>query len=462
MSLMKMGTRKQLGSQASQHSSVDEDSDAEDFSDASSIGSLDDLMEDEEALEASLGLLGDELVPSEDGSPRLRTPEHRRQNVNGSSNDSGSKQLIKKRKSLEAKPQFLAKTLRTHESASKLLPAMHRERSNSQSSCSSSMSARIASLPVGTATEQGRRSSMEDYVSVKTNQALVAGLFDGHGGARVSRWLQANFCREVLDELFKSPESPRDLTSLMNNAMRRVDLELLTLMRQRQASAIAEASIQPQQRLGLRRCKSSQYSTMQFGGSHQADLFEDSGSTATVAVIVPSEIPQLVVAWVGDSRAVMSKAGRAVPLTRDHKPTAPTEKERITRSGGMLSSSGRLNHDLSVSRALGSFKHKQHDLTLDHFSAEQDVDWQLQEQNPLSSIPEVCVSELCPDDDFVLIASDGVWDCIQNDTAVRICLEELKTGAHPDQVAQTLLRHAYDAGSADNLSAILICFRDFQ
>ena len=62
----------------------------------------------------------------------------------------------------------------------------------------------------------------------------------------------------------------------------------------------------------------------------------------------------LTVANVGDSRAVLCRAGAALPLSRDHKPKVAAERQRILAAGGFIVD-GRVNGDLSLSRALGDF-----------------------------------------------------------------------------------------------------------
>lgn len=55
----------------------------------------------------------------------------------------------------------------------------------------------------------------------------------------------------------------------------------------------------------------------------------------------------------GDSRAVISQSGKAIDLTRDHKPDA--ERERIESSGGFVCTEGLLNGELGVARAIGDY-----------------------------------------------------------------------------------------------------------
>lgn len=79
-----------------------------------------------------------------------------------------------------------------------------------------------------------------------------------------------------------------------------------------------------------------------------------SGTTA-VTVIIKND--KLYCANVGDSRAVACIAGKAEPLSEDHKPLNPKEYERITAAGGWVDCN-RVNGNLALSRALGDFGFK--------------------------------------------------------------------------------------------------------
>ena len=59
------------------------------------------------------------------------------------------------------------------------------------------------------------------------------------------------------------------------------------------------------------------------------------GSTAVTAILIDSK--RLLVANVGDSRAVLSRGGVALQLSVDHEPSAPTERGNIEASGGFVS-----------------------------------------------------------------------------------------------------------------------------
>ena len=59
------------------------------------------------------------------------------------------------------------------------------------------------------------------------------------------------------------------------------------------------------------------------------------GSTAVTAILIDKR--RLLVANVGDSRAVLSKDGVAMQLSIDHEPGNPTEKGNIETRGGFVS-----------------------------------------------------------------------------------------------------------------------------
>ncbi|ONK68476.1 uncharacterized protein A4U43_C05F12130 [Asparagus officinalis] len=60
---------------------------------------------------------------------------------------------------------------------------------------------------------------------------------------------------------------------------------------------------------------------------------KDVGSTASTAILVGDK---LLVANVGDSRVVMCKGGKAVAVSRDHKPDQTDERQRIEDAGGFV------------------------------------------------------------------------------------------------------------------------------
>ena len=55
----------------------------------------------------------------------------------------------------------------------------------------------------------------------------------------------------------------------------------------------------------------------------------------------------------GDSRCVVSRGGKAIDMSIDHKPEDVEEKNRIVKAGGKVTPDGRVNGGLNLSRALG-------------------------------------------------------------------------------------------------------------
>ena len=152
----------------------------------------------------------------------------------------------------------------------------------------------------------------------------------------------------------------------------------------------------------------------------------------------------LHVACVGDSRAVLSRAGRAVALSVDHKPLEHGERARIFAAGGVVRSDGRLNGQLAVAHALG--------------------DYAL--QPALSERADVTATALTRVDELAIFACDGLWDVIDAQTAVDIARTAVARKAAvpcahvpPSVYAALALRDAaYAAGSKDNISVIVVVF----
>jgi len=133
------------------------------------------------------------------------------------------------------------------------------------------------------------------------------------------------------------------------------------------------------------------------------------GCTVLVCCVRPEA---LVVANAGDCRAVLCRGGRALGLSEDHKPELPRESARIRRAGGWVEAErhGRLavhrvNGDLSLSRAIGDLEYKQ--------NKQLPPDEQL-----IVATPDVKTVAREPDDEFLLLACDGVWDVVGSQDAV--------------------------------------------
>jgi len=109
------------------------------------------------------------------------------------------------------------------------------------------------------------------------------------------------------------------------------------------------------------------------------------------------------IANLGDSKAVLSQRGRVSFVTRDHKASDPFEQKRITEMGGQVLN-GRISDKLSVSRALG-------DSNLSPY---------------VSAVPDIFEQPISRYDEFMILASDGIWDVLTPDDAVNIIVSKQK------------------------------------
>ncbi|XP_074262951.1 protein phosphatase 2C 51-like [Silene latifolia] len=262
----------------------------------------------------------------------------------------------------------------------------------------------------------GRQRSMEDSFTVFPNLVQLTGddkqaadkeetaydffaVFDGHGGHKVS-----HKCRERLHYLVAEEVAARggwrdvDWDSVMSTSFSRMDVE------------VAEAGV-------VAAC-----------GKNRS-ITRTVGSTALV-VVIGKEV--IVVANCGDCRAVLFRDGAPFPLSRDHKPERPDEKQRVEAAGG---------------------------------------DYNLKPY--MTSEPEVQICKRGPTDEFMVIATDGLWDVLANETAcdlVRKCfygqfskkvLQEVH-GNCSAAAATMLAELAIARGSNDNISVIVVQLQSFE
>lgn len=265
-------------------------------------------------------------------------------------------------------------------------------------------------LPVyrsGSCAERGPKQYMEDeHVCIDNiHEHLEAsddfpspgafyGVFDGHGGTDAACFVRNNILKYIVED----PHFPVCVEKAVKSAFVKAD----------------------------------------YAFSDVTSLDISSGTTALTALIFGRT---MLIANAGDCRAVLGKRGRAVELSKDHKPNCSSERMRIERLGGVVYD-GYLNGQLSVARALG--------------------DWHMKGPKgssfPLSAEPELQETILTEDDEFLLMACDGLWDVMSSQCAVTIARRELMLHNDPERCSRELVREALKRNTCDNLTVIVVCF----
>lgn len=265
-------------------------------------------------------------------------------------------------------------------------------------------------LPIfrsGSCSEIGPKSFMEDeHICIDNlvdhlgapegfpSPGAFYGVFDGHGGKDAASFVQKNILRFILDDAY----FPTCVEKAIKSAFSRADLAL----------------------------------------ADSRSLDHSSGTTALTALIFGRS---MLIANAGDCRAVLGKRGRAVELSRDHKPNCNSERLRIEKLGGIIYD-GYLNGQLSVARALG--------------------DWHMKgpkgSQCPLSAEPELQETTLTEEDEFLIMGCDGLWDVMSSQCAVTIVRKELMVHNDPERCSEELVREALKRNTCDNLTVVVVCF----
>lgn len=161
----------------------------------------------------------------------------------------------------------------------------------------------------------------------------------------------------------------------------------------------------------------------------------DDGSTAICGIICNNI---LYVASCGDSRAVLCSNGRAIDMSVDHKPSRTDEKQRIESLGGRIIHYGtwRVEGVLAVTRSFGDRRLKKY----------------------VTAEPEIHTHQLTQNDDWLILATDGVWDVLssQNVVDTAITCNDCKAAA------ELITMNAYRANSADNITCMVIDLRTLR
>lgn len=247
---------------------------------------------------------------------------------------------------------------------------------------------------------QGYRTHMEDtHLLHLCDQQAILAVFDGHGGSGA-----AEFCRSELLERLR-PLLPAPTDSQLTQMMLDLDRDFL-------------------------------------------ERHPDDGSgTTSVFALVDRSTPQdvkVIVAHVGDSRCLDSEGS----LTQDHRPDDPEERARITQGGGFICD-GRVNGRLAISRAVGDRGYK--------------LFCGAGKPTEVIAIPSIARVDYDPEDhdNWLLLCCDGIFECLATTEVVRFVHQKLRDcDRDPVRVVEQLVDHAFQSGSQDNLTCLLVLFED--
>ncbi|WOH07957.1 hypothetical protein DCAR_0727392 [Daucus carota subsp. sativus] len=313
---------------------------------------------------------------------------------------------------------------------------------------------------------QGNKGTNQDAMIVWENfglksDAVFCGIFDGHGP---SGHLVA---KSVRDSLPVKISTQWEVDTKKNNDLRGINLNTSGSMKCKSTSfLIADELARESVHIDETDKQSDFVQTLKdsFMKSYEAMDRElkmytniDCFCSGTTAVTLVKQGQNLVIGNVGDSRAIMGTRAEdnsitAIQLTVDLKPNLQEEAKRIQGCKGRVFARPdepevlRVwlpNNDfpgLAMSRALGDF-------CLKTFG--------------LISVPEMFYRRLTRKDEFVVLATDGVWDVLSNDEVVDIVAS---VPLH-SQAAQALVESAvhawkdkYPTSKVDDCAVVCLFF----
>ncbi|XP_002737139.1 protein phosphatase Mn(2+)-dependent 1K-like [Saccoglossus kowalevskii] len=254
---------------------------------------------------------------------------------------------------------------------------------------------------VGHASLTGRRKVNEDRICIKEltgPDLLYFAVFDGHAGSLIADYASVyleHFIRFWLDQ-------EKDLQSVLKHSF--IDFNNVL--------------------------------TRHMHFEYEEPEFYFMGSTATVCLL--RDGIELVVASVGDSRAILCRKGVAKRLTKDHEPEDPDEAERIKANKGFISwnslGTPLVNGSLTMTRSFGDLPLKRYGVIAE---------------------PETTSLEVRHNrDSFLVLSTDGV-NFVMNDQ--ELC-EAVNRAPDPSEAALRVADQALQYGSDDNCTAIVVPF----
>jgi len=272
------------------------------------------------------------------------------------------------------------------------------------------------------------------------NGISLFGVFDGHGGKEVACYVKKHLAEELLKlDSYKKG----DYKAALEEIFLKVDELLITESGRKELATYSKNANNGE--------KSNPFFS---SGGEDDNVAFFAGCTACAALITKTEI---YVANAGDSRCVASKKGVALELSIDHSPDVDTEIKRIEKAGGVIDY-GRVNGSLNLTRSLGDLEHKMNSSLK-------------QEEQVITAFPDVRIEKRSADLNYLIIACDGIWDCLTSQQAIDFVNERIEKAKNDkdgklSRIVETMFDKivASDVASSggigcDNMTCVIISFK---
>ena len=244
------------------------------------------------------------------------------------------------------------------------------------------------------------RKEMEDFHYIKAllfkkNSCSYFGLFDGHSGKEVGIYLMENLHKILLKNLKEKNDliNQENINNIVINSFEQIDKEINAL-----------------------------------------NYKNETGSTGTVLLLFKDEKSpsgkSLLCANVGDSKAYLITKTEMKLITKDHKCNDPNEVQRIRDNGGVVFRE-RVFGTLMLTRSFGDKEMKKYGVL---------------------STPDIFYKNIETDDIFVIIASDGVWDVVEENEIFQMA----QRGIPSNDLSKKIVNLAKERETHDNISCIVV------
>ena len=243
------------------------------------------------------------------------------------------------------------------------------------------------------------RKEMEDfhYIKALLNKKLNCsyfGLFDGHSGKEVGMYLMENLHKIISQELKNNVvENSESMKNIIKSSFEKIDKEI-----------------------------------------NNQNFKNETGSTGTILLLYKDNNSKtgksLMCANVGDSKAYLINKKEIKIITKDHKCCDANEVKRIRDTGGIVFRE-RVFGTLMLTRSFGDKEMKKYGVL---------------------STPDIFCHNIDENDLFVIIASDGVWDVVEEDEIFKLSQDKISS----NDFSKKIIELAKERDTHDNISCIVV------